>query len=651
MGTNLSAGISNALEYKTLTPVNGDNDFTITYPSAGIINFNLPDADGGMTLKRGVVNTGTQSFAGDKEFKGKLSISSGTITAPSFVFAAAPTTGFSYNTASGYNKALISFPDFNTSGTSVLRFAFRQNGSFNLTNSVTGDYINGQGLDINILHIADNVPTPIIDYVQDGGVNVSTFAGTYSKTGTFGGRTASGNPGDEDNSTLENQALVEFIGKGWADGNWEHTNRIVFGGYAAEDHTASAQGAYILIKTTQLGTTGNHPSMLIDQAGNAGLTYLSTGLFASTPSTTWGGTVVDRFFSIEGVENGDAGLFIQNSTGSRGMNIWLDYTANAVYFDNVRNNPAAIIQTRLRSTIGTPVVAITTGVDGSGTYGFTNFGTDAIPDNTFTVGSTSQFQIDLNGKIVAYPAGTLIGNGDLLIGTGTGNKFEKGAITASNGTKVTNGGGTIALETDINGLTADVTPDESTDYIMSYDASGGANKKVLMTNIGNNTIFTATGDGIVSNTTTPTTLIGAGVGSLTINANTLVAGKSYIIKMYGYMNTLASPGNLTVETKLNSIVVATTTAVAAPTSLTNRRVEIETIITCRTTGVTGTVMAQGSFQFNNNTTAGLTREMLNMSTVTINTTTNQAIDVTMTWSTASTSNNITITNATIEIIN
>lgn len=47
------------------------------------------------------------------------------------------------------------------------------------------------------------------------------------------------------------------------------------------------------------------------------------------------------------------------------MNIWLDYTANAVYFDNVRNNPAAIIQTRLRSTIGTPVVAITTGVDGS----------------------------------------------------------------------------------------------------------------------------------------------------------------------------------------------------------------------------------------------------------------------------------------------
>lgn len=121
--------------------------------------------------------------------------------------------------------------------------------------------------------------------------------------------------------------------------------------------------------------------------------------------------------------------------------------------------------------------------------------------------------------------------------------------------------------------------------------------------------------------------------------------------MYGYMNTLASPGNLTVETKLNSIVVATTTAVAAPTSLTNRRVEIETIITCRTTGVTGTVMAQGSFQFNNNTTAGLTREMLNMSTVTINTTTNQAIDVTMTWSTASTSNNITITNATIEIIN
>lgn len=49
------------------------------------------------------------------------------------------------------------------------------------------------------------------------------------------------------------------------------------------------------------------------------------------------------------------------------------------------------------------------------------------------------------------------------------------------------GGGVIAdgltLKLDINGLTADATPDSAADYVATYDASAGIHKKVLIDNI------------------------------------------------------------------------------------------------------------------------------------------------------------------------
>jgi hypothetical protein len=59
-------------------------------------------------------------------------------------------------------------------------------------------------------------------------------------------------------------------------------------------------------------------------------------------------------------------------------------------------------------------------------------------------------------------------------------------ITASAGITVTNGDGVSgnpALTVDINGLTADASPDSAADYVMTYDASASANKKVLLTNL------------------------------------------------------------------------------------------------------------------------------------------------------------------------
>ncbi len=207
---------------------------------------------------------------------------------------------------------------------------------------------------------------------------------------------------------------------------------------------------------------------------------------------------------------------------------------------------------------------------------------------------------------------TTVSDGELLIGKTAGSTFEKTTLTSGTGISVNNNAGAITI-----------------------NASSA---------------YTATANKTVINTTTETTLLASGVGSLTINANTLVAGKSYMIKAYGFVNTDACAPNWTVNAKLGSTVIATTTG-AATASLSNRRVEIMTIVTCQTTGTSGTVAAQGSFGYNSNATNGFTREMVNTSPITINTTVNQSIDLTFTWSVADIDNSITITNATIAAMN
>lgn len=460
LGMNPTAGIGSGIEYKSFATSTLGSDFSIDLATAGLITFKLPDADGttGMT-KRGVVSTGTQSFAGAKTFNADLTVSganltisgstkkitipNGTTSAPSFVFTSVSNTGFSYNSGGGVEAMIGSF-----SGTE--KFEFTSQGRFVVTNVAT----NAAKLGVNIYKDA---------YVdedangQDGGINVTTYGGTAENpkyhTSTFTGRTTSGTalvPAP----TKDDQAMAEFTGKGWCAGcgtdGFETSNRGVFGIYAAVDQTSLNTAAYAGIKTTRYNTavgSSNHMSLMIDPSGNAGLTYLENGLYSTTPSTGWGGGDDDRFFSIEGTSNGDAGIFIQNSAGSRGVNIWMDYTANTVYFDNVRNNTSAVFQTRLRSTTGTPVIAITTGLftpdAGTNYYGGTNFGTDASPDNVLTVGSTSQFQMDGVGKIVKYTS--TIADGELLIGKTSGSTFEKATLSGSSGITVTNGGGSITL--------------------------------------------------------------------------------------------------------------------------------------------------------------------------------------------------------------
>ena len=160
-------------------------------------------------------------------------------------------------------------------------------------------------------------------------------------------------------------------------------------------------------------------------------------------------------------------------------------------------------------------------------------------------------------------------------------------------------------------------------------------------------LFTQTADATVANTVTETTIVGTGVGSMTLPANFFVAGKTIRIKCFGYHSAAASP-TIRIRIKLGSTVILDTTAVASKNG-TNDGFTIEGIITCRTTGVTGTIYGQGNYiEFQS---PSIDEGMVGTATTTIDTTTSQAIGVTAEWGTANASNTITTTNLILEVLN
>lgn len=158
-----------------------------------------------------------------------------------------------------------------------------------------------------------------------------------------------------------------------------------------------------------------------------------------------------------------------------------------------------------------------------------------------------------------------------------------------------------------------------------------------------NVLFTQTADKTVTNTLTETSIVGTGIGNLTLPANYLVIGKTIEIFMSGIYSTVAVTGDtVTVKVKYGSTVLATkaTTGLVAGASALYWWARM--LITCRTTGATGTVMASGDVTYQVASAATITNELNNAAaTTTIDTTASSLIDITVTHSAANASNTVT----------
>jgi hypothetical protein len=149
-----------------------------------------------------------------------------------------------------------------------------------------------------------------------------------------------------------------------------------------------------------------------------------------------------------------------------------------------------------------------------------------------------------------------------------------------------------------------------------------------------------TADDTVANTTAETNLLGTILGSATIDANTLAEGTTLRIAAGGNLGVTGSP-TLTVKIKLGSTEVLSTGGLS-PTG-TDAGWFMEVVITCRAVGASGAVVATGSFQ-----TGSTIVTPVKTTATTLNTTANQSLTITATWSAADPDNTITCQIFTLE---
>ena len=171
-------------------------------------------------------------------------------------------------------------------------------------------------------------------------------------------------------------------------------------------------------------------------------------------------------------------------------------------------------------------------------------------------------------------------------------------------------------------------------------------------------LYTATASATVANTTAETSIIGTGIGSLSMPATAVealpvttvpfwFAGKTIRVRVMGYLSQLVAGPNRTVKIYLGSTALGTIGPLSTASALTNTGFSYEFLVTCRTTGATGTAFTQG---LTLSTTLGQSH-MGSTSAVTIDTTTAAALDVKFTWGTGDPGNTITATNVTVEALN
>lgn len=164
-------------------------------------------------------------------------------------------------------------------------------------------------------------------------------------------------------------------------------------------------------------------------------------------------------------------------------------------------------------------------------------------------------------------------------------------------------------------------------------------------------IFTQTANKSITNTITKTTLIGTGVGSVTIAANTLAAGSVIRCTVRGlHTNDTGAPHDLTIGVTLNDTVYASRTGQIV-TATDNWNWDISFDIVVRTSGATGTAIIAGSGLYEKRSSVYYEVIPLTSSTQqTINTTAAQTLNITAMWDAASIALDITSVSLVIELL-
>ena len=140
----------------------------------------------------------------------------------------------------------------------------------------------------------------------------------------------------------------------------------------------------------------------------------------------------------------------------------------------------------------------------------------------------------------------------------------------------------------------------------------------------------------ITNTTTETSVIGSGVGGLTVPANTFLRGDSYHAKIGGVISA-QNGDDITINIKTGSTVLASTGSISlSPVTALGWELELDFTIASLT--ATGSMCTNGNFAYNRDT--GSLEGFVFQDVQTIDTTIDNTLDITVTWGQAKTQDQI-----------
>lgn len=157
-------------------------------------------------------------------------------------------------------------------------------------------------------------------------------------------------------------------------------------------------------------------------------------------------------------------------------------------------------------------------------------------------------------------------------------------------------------------------------------------------------LFAQVVDVTVANTTTATSLLGAGRGAKSVAADTLDVGSVIRVTLRGYVSNTSTP-TLALVVSLGGSTVASTGTQTTESGLSEAGWQLTVELTCRSTGASGSVIASGLFE------CGAAQwGCVKTTATTVDTTAALAVGVTATWGTAHADNEIVCQAATIELV-
>jgi hypothetical protein len=414
-------------------------------------------------------------------------------------------------------------------------------------------------------------------------------------------------------------STFEILANGGSSGLRVGYNNNTTSGFYISDTNAS--GTYVGNARTasQLPTASGTANGLIQFNAAVMTFYSDTALTSGSSYTPTRRMSLDRGWWT-------LGAFASNNLTNYLGTFYTGLTVNATgsgasgYFVTTRNTNSMISATGAyyNSTNMTATETSSAGYwqDAGSHRFFTNTGLTV--GNTF--GATEQFRIDSTGYV-----GVGVTSPSALLSI-AGSTTARASINIATGTAPTSAN------------SGDVWHDAT--QKTTYINNAGVNQSH------SGTLFTQTADATCANTTTETTLTSTGVGTLTLPANFFVAGKTIKLQAYGFHSS-TSGATVTIRVKLGSTTILTATGSSG--SDTNAGIIMDTVITCRTTGASGTVAGQGVYTEIGNTPNF--RQMTNTAAVTVDTTTSQAITMTAQWSAAAAGRTITVTNLSVQVLN